>query len=244
MRQNIIQRTLTVAALKADAHTMGIASEHFISGYDDESGGIVGIIINILSQHFQSIQLCCSLTADRRLRHIHIIPDLFAGCCRVGVFMQDPFRMLLQIRLALGQRLRMGIYPLDIRQLRSRKPQKLMLHLHYIFIYDRDIIAHQQIIHIRHNTRCRIFNRKHRKIGFLINYSFDRFLKRRHMEAVHTLTKIRQHGGIAVGTLHALKNDLLILIYFVDLFKSEILRHPVFCLDLVLSFTTDGNDLF
>ena len=90
-----------MSRIKADTHPAGIASEHFVAGNDDKTGGIVIIIMDVLCQNIQSIQPGGIFAADSCLGGITVITDLFAGCRCIGIFLLYPFLMLIQIRFAL-----------------------------------------------------------------------------------------------------------------------------------------------
>ena len=119
-----------------------------------------------------------------------------------------------------------------------------MIHTNDLLAYDIELIFHEKIVDISHNTCGGILNRKHCVVCLSVSYILHGCTPCFYMVAFNLFTKVLTHCCIAVCTFHALKNNCGILKRNV-LYSCEITLsvNSVLCQKLVLSLAADCHDL-
>ena len=139
--------------LETDTDLVRALPENSLVRHDNEPCRILLIKIDILSQHLKPKQLCCKLAADRCLRAVSIFCDLLDRQRRIVIRNLPPLRMTFEILRALGECLRVGVYGLDLLQLRPRQADQCMLTFYDLFPDDIIFKIHEQVVVIRDDTR-------------------------------------------------------------------------------------------
>ena len=138
--------------LETDADLVRALPKNSLVRHDNEPCRILLIKIDILSQHLKPKQLCCKLAADRCLRAVSIFRDLLDRQRRIVIRNLPPLRMTLEILRALGECLRVGVYGLDVLQLRPRQSDQCMLTLYDLLPDDIIFKVHKQVVVICDDT--------------------------------------------------------------------------------------------
>ena len=138
--------------LETDTDLVRALPENSLVRHDNEPCRILLIKIDILSQHLKPKQLCCKLAADRCLRAVSIFCDLLDRQRRIVIRNLPPLRMTFEILRALGKCLWVGVYGLDLLQLRPRQSDQCMLTLYDLLPDDIIFKVHKQIVVICDDT--------------------------------------------------------------------------------------------
>ena len=175
---------------------------------------------------------------------ISIFRDLLDRQRRIVIRNLPPLRMTLEILRTLGERLRVGVYGLDILQLRPRQSDQRMLTLYDLLPDDIIFKIHEQVVVIRDDTRRRIFNRQHRIVRRAFRNRLHRIPECPYMEAVHIVAEISPHRRMAVRTLNALVHDPDIFpVDIIHLDKWQAPRGTILLKQLILQLPAHRHDL-